>query len=93
MMLNAVLTACAKQRHQNKADVVLREMHEAVSHVSCDSAVLQFSSTTIVAFISFILESARQWLLWILSASTSCFGGTPSFFQLRLTCPSDHATT
>ena len=94
MMLNAVLTACAKQQDQNKADVVLREMHEAVSHVSCEWAVapIQFSSTTIVAFISFILESARQWLLWILSASTSCFGGTPSFFQLRLS-PSDHATT
>jgi len=36
MMLNAVLTACAKQQDQNKADVVLREMHEAVSHVSCE---------------------------------------------------------
>lgn len=36
MMLNAVLTACAKQRDQNKADVVLREMHEAVSFVSCE---------------------------------------------------------
>ena len=29
MMLNAVLTACAKQRDP-RADVVLREMHEAL---------------------------------------------------------------
>ncbi|CAL1142865.1 unnamed protein product [Cladocopium goreaui] len=33
MMLNAVLTACAKQQDQNKADVVLREMHEAMAAV------------------------------------------------------------
>ena len=33
-MLNAVLTACAKQRDQTRADVVLQEMREAMGGIS-----------------------------------------------------------
>lgn len=32
-MLNAVLTACAKQRDQTRADVVLQEMLEAMGRI------------------------------------------------------------
>ncbi len=32
-MLNAVLTACAKQRDQTRADVVLQEMREAMGRI------------------------------------------------------------